>query len=111
MPEVPHPGDRLLAEETPFLGIDRGLEPSLGRERAFIEVPPHPRDPAAHAPDLIGIAAGEAVFAGPKAVGEITSAAPDGEGSTVIARVRWDAATEPLTVSGGRSLDAAPVKS
>jgi len=51
------------------------------------------------------IAAGEAVFAGPNAVGEVTSAAPDGEGSAVIARVRWDAATEPLTVSGSRSLD------
>ena len=51
------------------------------------------------------IAAGDAVFAGPNAVGEVTSSAPDGEGSTVIARVRWVAATAPLTVSGGRSLD------
>jgi hypothetical protein len=52
------------------------------------------------------IAPGEGVFAGSSAVGEVTSAAPDGDGSTVIARVRWDAATEPLTVSGGRSLEA-----
>jgi tRNA-modifying protein YgfZ len=57
------------------------------------------------------IAAGDAVFAGPNAVGEIASAAPDGEGSTVIARVRWDAATKPLTVSGGRSLEGAVAKS
>ena len=57
------------------------------------------------------IAAGEAVFAGTSAVGEVTSAAPDGEGSTVIARVRWDAAIEPLTVSGGRSLAAALAES
>jgi folate-binding protein YgfZ len=57
------------------------------------------------------IAAGEAVFAGTNAVGEVTSAAPDGEGSTLIARVRWGAAIEPLTVSGGRSLAAALAKS
>jgi len=57
------------------------------------------------------IAAGEAVFAGTSAVGEVTSAAPDRQGSTVIARVRWDAATEPLTVSGGRSLAGALAKS
>ena len=53
------------------------------------------------------IAVGESVFAGPSAVGEVTSVAPDGEGSTVIVRVRWDAATAPLTTSGGRSLDGA----
>jgi folate-binding protein YgfZ len=53
------------------------------------------------------ITPGEGVFAGSSAVGEVTSAAPDGDGSTVIARVRWDAATEPLTISGGRSLEGA----
>jgi tRNA-modifying protein YgfZ len=57
------------------------------------------------------IAVGDAVFAGPNAVGEVTSSAPDGEGSTVIARVRWVAATEPLTVSGSRSLDPAVAES
>ncbi len=57
------------------------------------------------------IVAGEAVFAGPNAVGEVTSAALDGDGSTVIARVRWDAATEPLTLSGGRSLEGALAES
>lgn len=57
------------------------------------------------------IAPGEGVFAGPNAVGEVTSAAPDADGSTVIARVRWDAATEPLTVSGGRSLEGALAQS
>ena len=58
-----------------------------------------------------GIAAGEGVFAGPNAVGEVTSAAPAGEGSTIFARVRWDAPTEPLTVSGDRSLDRARAES
>jgi tRNA-modifying protein YgfZ len=53
------------------------------------------------------ITAGEAVFAGQNAVGEVTSATPDGEGSTIIVRVRWDAAAMPLTVAGGRSLDRA----
>ena len=53
------------------------------------------------------IAAGEPVFAGPNAVGEVTSAAPDGQGSALIVRVRWDAAALPLTVSGGRSLEGA----
>jgi folate-binding protein YgfZ len=56
------------------------------------------------------IVAGDAVFSGPNAAGEVTSAAPDGAGSTVIARVRWDAAAAPLTVSGGRSLDGALAK-
>jgi tRNA-modifying protein YgfZ len=53
------------------------------------------------------IAVGEPVFAAPNAVGEVTSAAGDGDGSTVLVRVRWDAATLPLTVSDGRSLDEA----
>ena len=53
------------------------------------------------------IAVGEPVFAAPNAVGEVTSAAGDGDGSTVLARVRWDAATLPLSVSDGRSLEDA----
>ena len=57
------------------------------------------------------IATDEAVFAGPNAVGEITSAALDGDGTTVIARVRWDAGVLPLTVSDGRSLEDASARS
>jgi len=57
------------------------------------------------------IATDEAVFAGPNAVGEVTSAALDGDGTTVIARVRWDAGALPLTVSDGRSLEDAPARS
>src|SRR5438477_7221070 len=50
------------------------------------------------------IAVGEPAFVGPNAVGEVTSAAGDGGGSAVLVRVRWEAATLPLTVSDGRSL-------
>jgi len=53
------------------------------------------------------ITVGEPVFAASNAVGEVTSAAGDGDGSTVLVRVRWDAATLPLSVSDGRSLDGA----
>src|SRR5207247_3632464 len=52
MAEVAYTGDRFLAEETSFVGIDRGLETGLGWQRALVEVRSHPRDPSADAPDL-----------------------------------------------------------
>jgi len=64
----------------------------------------HPRRLLRHLQGPGSIAVGEPVFVGPNAVGEVTSAAGDGGGSAVLVRVRWEAATLPLTVSDGRSL-------
>ena len=47
---------------------------------------------------------GERVVAGVREAGEITSAAPDREGSAVIARVRWDATGSSLSTAGGAAL-------
>jgi tRNA-modifying protein YgfZ len=47
------------------------------------------------------IAPGDPVLAGGVAVGEVTSAAPDGDGTDAIVRVRWDAASGPLSTEAG----------
>jgi len=71
----------------------------------------HPRRLLRHLQGPGSIAVGEPVFVGPNAVGEVTSAAGDGGGSAVLARVRWEAAALPLTVSDGRSLVGTPATS
>jgi tRNA-modifying protein YgfZ len=50
------------------------------------------------------VEAGEKVFAGPSEVGLVTSAATTGEGTTVLARVRWVAAEAPLRSASGARL-------
>jgi folate-binding protein YgfZ len=98
------------------LPAEAGLEATIDSEKgcflgqeavARVRNLGHPPRLLRHLHGLGPITPGEGVFAGSSAVGEVTSAAPDGDGSTVIARVRWDAATEPLTISGGRSLEGA----
>jgi len=49
---------------------------------------------------------GERVVADGREAGEITSAAPDREGSAVIARVRWDAKEASLSTAGGVALSS-----
>lgn len=55
----------------------------------------------------VPIRSGEPVFADGRDVGAVSSAAPSREGFAVLARVRWDARTRPLTTASGAELTLA----
>jgi hypothetical protein len=55
----------------------------------------------------VPVGSGEPVFADGRDVGAVSSAAPSREGFAVLARVRWDARTHPLTTASGAQLTPA----
>jgi len=89
--------------------IDYGKGCFLGQEAvAKVRNLGHPARVLRHLAGPGEARTGDPVFAGATAVGEVTSAAGDGGGTVMIARIRWAAAGDPLSLRDGTTLIDVP---